>query len=713
MSVRRSSRANKGRNRAVEQEERELEEALRRAEEEAEAERLKEEEGHVLCSVCGTTDANYEEDDEEQGDFIQCDECRTWQHSLCVLKDPTVVPETYRCNVCDPDNSHYKTLKCKLDPAMVRKVLSEDNKKKAKKQSDFLVALKDLEGEEDFNRKDAERDEATSSDNMSDDDDDEQEEDDDDNAQAHDLGERKPRKRSSSTAEDIEVKKEQRTKKKKKKMMITTQKTTNTPPLPSLDHIEEKAREAVRKRFEGMFLKLLPGHKIPNEEGSIEEISLRWALKLEEDLFGDHHDKQTGKLTRDYKEASTRIFVNVRDVKNVKLRNSIINRHIPFNKLVKMSVNELLNPDLRKEKEEAIKESMSLATLEQVKVSNIRRTHKGDIVLDNEESGNASGQQFDFNVGVHLDDNEMKFTQSEANVERRSVDPVIPQNAGGMIADMYDPGHMDHSDDDNDNDDDDDDNDGKYDAMDSNGELFQDDEDDDLSKILGQTSKKLAESDGYDPNSVQVGSQLWHGQTIFTGITNFDSCVKFISTTLRSDEFRDVSYNVFDASLPLEIEGRLDSGQAENYLLKVASSRKMILLELKKSEDELGTGFKRLWDYFHTKNKFGVVRSAQGFVKDAYIFPLSSRLPRFLKEFPGFKLDGVKERLFIVLVVKQELIKDFAQKTREPLMEYDAKAVLGPNEMALMQKIFEEKPETKNNPVLLVKHLQDLLKGHM
>jgi hypothetical protein len=657
------------------EEERELEEALRRAEEEAEAERLSEEESHVLCSVCGVTDLNYDEDDDENGDMIQCEECRTWQHNKCLLKDPSVIPDHYKCNVCDPENPHYKTLSCKLDPVMIKKVLQEDSKKKAKKQSDFLKALKDLDPEADFDKEDQSSDEK-----LSDDESDDDHNADDEVEDSPELKTNQPRKRSSAGSEESKVEKKPKRKK------------TETPPstISSSDQIEEKAREAVTRRFEGMFLKLLPGHKMPEQEGSVEDISHRWAVKLEGDLFDAHHDRQTGKISKDYKEASTRIFVNVRDVKNTKLRNSIINRHIPFNKLVKMPVNELLNPDLRKEKEEAIKESMTQATLENVKVSNIRRTHKGDIVLENEE---AQTQQFDFNVGVHLDENEKKFAQDETNVERKSADPVIPNLTD--IGNMYDPTHLDDE---------------VGTINDDNNQVRQllEEDDDDLAKILGQTTQKLAQVDGYDPTSVARGAQLWHGQTIFTGISNFESCVQHQSTNLRNDEFRDVAYGVFDTNLPLEIEGRLDAKSAEDYLTKVSATRKLILLELK-SLDE-GQGFKRLWNYFSSKKKFGVVRSRQVFVKDAYLFPISNRLPKFLKAFPNWKIGGTGERLFIVLVVKQELLRDFAKTSQEPLMEYDAKSSLGPNEMALMQKIFEEKPETKNNPMLLVQYLQELLK---
>lgn len=704
-SVRRSSRANKGHHRRLEEEQKELEEALRRAEEEAEAERLKEEDEHVLCSVCGTTDANYDETTDER-DMIQCEKCRTWQHNECLLKDPSIIPDNYRCNVCDLDDPYYKTLECKLDPVMVRKELDEDDKKKARKKSEFLRVLKDFK-DEDVAEEDDEGDEVQDgeSDVSSSEDSDEAGDDDDDNIDEEaerlrkELKEERRRlklekktaksslKRSMSDANDEDSNKS----KKPKKTKVTK---------PTLDHIEEKARQAVRKRFEGMFLNLLPGHTIPNEEGTIEEISDRWAHKLEEDLFEGHHDRATGKLTKDYKEASTRIFVNIRDVKNTKLRNSIIDREIPFNKLVKMTVNELLNPDLRKEKEEAIKESMTQATLEKVKVSNIRRTHKGDIVLENEET-QAASQQFDFNVGLPLDDNERKFTDDQPTVERKSVD-LGSKDINGM----YNPQHFVDEEDIVHNGAD------EGDGTPQNIELFEDEEDDDLAKILGETSKKLAEVDGYDPTVVQLNSQLWHGQTVFAGVTNFESCLQFNNTTLNPDEFRDIAYSVFDGNLPLEIQGRLDTRKAEDYLLKISTSRKMILLELKNS-DNVGNGYKRLWDYLDSKSKYGVLRNTQPFVKDAYILPISTRLPKWFKTFSNLKVEGVADRLYVVLVVRQEMIHDFAKTTQQPLMEYDARASLGPNEMALMQKIFEERPETKNNPTLLVQHLQQLLKNTM
>lgn len=59
-------------------------------------------EGDVRCDPCGTTQGNYDEENDEGGMMIECDDCGTWQHAQCMgYKTKRAIPKQYACNRCD------------------------------------------------------------------------------------------------------------------------------------------------------------------------------------------------------------------------------------------------------------------------------------------------------------------------------------------------------------------------------------------------------------------------------------------------------------------------------------------------------------------------------------------------------------------------------------------------------------------------------------
>lgn len=67
-----------------------------------------EDEGETRC-VCGFKEYQGGSDDgmsdATDGLFIQCDQCKAWQHGLCVgIRDTALAPENYFCEICKPEN---------------------------------------------------------------------------------------------------------------------------------------------------------------------------------------------------------------------------------------------------------------------------------------------------------------------------------------------------------------------------------------------------------------------------------------------------------------------------------------------------------------------------------------------------------------------------------------------------------------------------------
>lgn len=58
-------------------------------------------EGEVRCDPCGTTQDNYDEETDEGGIMIECDDCGTWQHAACMgYQTKRAIPKQYLCNRC-------------------------------------------------------------------------------------------------------------------------------------------------------------------------------------------------------------------------------------------------------------------------------------------------------------------------------------------------------------------------------------------------------------------------------------------------------------------------------------------------------------------------------------------------------------------------------------------------------------------------------------
>jgi hypothetical protein len=63
---------------------------------------MAEEQEEVTRCMCGQQD--YPGDEKKfDGAFVQCDECKVWQHIGCVHFPREKIPQEYFCELCKPD----------------------------------------------------------------------------------------------------------------------------------------------------------------------------------------------------------------------------------------------------------------------------------------------------------------------------------------------------------------------------------------------------------------------------------------------------------------------------------------------------------------------------------------------------------------------------------------------------------------------------------
>ncbi|KAL3241078.1 Bye1p [Nakaseomyces bracarensis] len=356
---RKSSRATKGRNNYLEelrkQEEEEYQRSLEKAEEKEKGKRHKKEvvKEVVHCSVCKTTDSNYDEETDPYGEMIQCDECDTWQHINCMLQHYEIqVPK----KLAKSQNIDELT-KLLLDGN--GKYICDRCKYKAQVREERKAFREQIKREQELRLKEEEEAEAETEEQTNEplDDDNDEEfiipedtgnvlDDDfivDDDKSVKPKGIKK-RKTSTPTATTTTAKKPK--KKDLKKQEVTP------PPKPVDPYLK------IRNNARNMVCNLFKNYIIPDtikqnvytlpENTTFDDIAESFSTKLEDCLF--EHCKRNSNyktLVPIYSEKVRVLFSNLKDSKNLELKKGVINSTLPLEDLVAMSATELANPDLQ------------------------------------------------------------------------------------------------------------------------------------------------------------------------------------------------------------------------------------------------------------------------------------------------------------------------------------------------------------------------------
>lgn len=299
MSIRVSSRSNKGQNKYL-------------AELQDEDD-VREDQDSVRCPVCNTYDYNYDADNDPYGGMVQCDGCNTWQHIQCMSdgKDLSGLVDAegkYYCERCEPER--YPHLKPKETA-----------------EKDYVDA-------------------------------------------AHVSG---------SDSEDEEGIKASR---KRRKVSAATAATTAATAAgkPSGD-------AKLRDNAQRMFYQLFDQYIIPDTiEAKLytpadEEENIAWekSKALEQELYSVYKDH------KHYTEKVRTIFSNLKDKKNLLLKEHVIKGQISPAKLVQMSATELANPDLQEFRERIDEQSLTQLVVEQPGRPRWVKTHKGEELIETQE----------------------------------------------------------------------------------------------------------------------------------------------------------------------------------------------------------------------------------------------------------------------------------------------------------------------------------------
>ncbi|KAG7879374.1 hypothetical protein KL937_003135 [Ogataea polymorpha] len=594
----------------------------------------------VRCLPCGSHDLNYNEDEDERGVMIQCDKCETWQHAKCLLGTDREdsIPDNYVCNLCDPGNDKYQNLELALSP--------DDYYKE--RFPDRIDEIDDQE-EEDFEDAGAvygESDEEYEGNGEKDEEDgDEDEEEEGD--EADDLDE-------PAELEEPEEK--------VKKPVRRPQKVVR----------KKVDRNKTRQSVVSQFAKKLKGH-IPEDHKLLEQMDVNSAAEdiasgLENALFEAFPppNKRSDSMSPEYLSKSRTLLFNL-DKSN--LSDKVLSGQYTYEQIVHLTPEEMMRDDYKEfadaVRKQSINQSVITNTLEKVK---IKRTHKGEEIIEED-------YQFDDIDSRTADESrrneieklqEEKRLQDEEKEASASPPPTANLNANIMTTianDFDDEEHEQRPE-----------------------ETF--DNDDDFDKILNGTKDVVPtppesqavvndDEDDYDPaRNFDVDETLWNGILSFAPVTDVQTTIRYhAASTYDSTEdkvakARKIVSDFVARNNRLDIEGRLDAQKAVGYLWEIINTRDLYLVELvpfasphlsEFENQQTQTQFRKLWEYFNSRNKYGVIAYKPAYIKDSYLVALDTTrtqhegLPKYFSHFNMTSLHGARERLFAVFVARKDL----------------------------------------------------------
>ncbi|KAK9365360.1 transcription factor S-II, central domain-containing protein [Lipomyces kononenkoae] len=642
-----------------------------------------EEESSVRC-VCGleTTDP-----DDDKPLMVQCEKCLCWQHPECTMgiTDETEVPDEYFCELCRPDLHEVYAKKIESQKQAKQAATASDKDRDYKPDTDTDRTPRNMKStkrklerspsievpEEPLKVQKKERQVSVSDRN-----------DDSISQISVHQGERPQPPRSLSGASHAPVSR-------RKSSAAAVPKAASLP--AKVDHVGD-LMDKVRKSVANGILNLLEkaadraitNNELELAEGTTaQEFAEKLSLEIEYSMYEQLAVKTDKDVGHKYRDKFRTILFNLKDAKNSVLRQRVLSGEITPDHLVRMAPEEMMNPELQKLAEAVRAESISQSILKKVEAPRIRRTHKGEEFVGDVDpmvtlpENAPEGEEVASSHGKPGEDTAVTHIANDDAYSRRSLSPFTApeqQSLPGVIEDndrrdrsqSSPPGGETNSEerrsatpsatsagaDKTDFDIDqvwksvnsppppekkpslaasrpDEPISPQPQQIESHGQIV----DEDIDRLISDDwSHNAAPEDDFDHSySPMLGPQdsvIWEGLISMAGVSEFMGTAVQVGGPLFDDEVRRWQ-DVIASSI--DIDGRLSKDTAASYLSEVSSTKDLVAVSFTVKDPTLKEqerAFTRLFDYFRSRDRYGVIRNKFANVKDAYLVPLLPADPR-------------------------------------------------------------------------------------
>jgi hypothetical protein len=633
--VRRSSRANKGQHSRF---------GSQSKKKRRKVDVVEDDDGEIRC-LCG--------DNEDDGGFmIQCEQCGKWQHGECMgYEDPEEVNDSYACELCRPDL--YKDITDKTQKA---------KSKKTKKTPEKVISHLEIR----LMQKSTKRKTPPSDDEDSDDSDEDSEFSVDDEP----ISSRKKSKTSLTSPPPPPPPKPPTQEPKKKPPPITT---TRRPSQTSSQHQRRTSASAtpstplhsaplLATKFKDLAdQKRVPAARIfakifePLDPTKSESLG----LSIEHALYTAYATNEPG-YGAEYKNKFRSISFNLKDAKNSALRERVLNRSLSPDELVHLSNEELANQELRAQAEKIREEGVANSVLKVQIGPRIRRTHKGEEIVGDEVSAisPAVGEAVASLPFARKESPTVEEAASprSASPRVRSPSPKSPMSPEPMdttperkgsafdISDVWThlrsptsekgPNEM---------------------SLDILPEESQNIDDPDIDRLLGDDVER--HSPPYSPSAYELPDSSAHIPPIWTGtiampsVAHLNAQARFVG---GPHTITDLPWSKILAS-NLIVDGRIAIESTTKYLeaQRLSSTKNIIVIQIDPADESQKDMHRKLFQYFHDRKRYGVLRNESSFVKDAYLIPLSAEeaIPEQIELMDSHEISRIRTEPSILLIL--------------------------------------------------------------
>lgn len=397
---------------------------------------------------------------------------------------------------------------------------------------------------------------------------------------------------------------------------------------------------------------------------SAEDVALQLGMSIENAMY-QNLCGGSGEPAQSYKFQLRTILFNVK--KNRSLRDRLLVGNLSPDDLSRMSTQDMASEELQQRDAEIKREAEKQHIIVQEQGPRIRRTHKGEELVEDESHNVASSTESIFSSAPArrkvAEAESSSPTQSpvspkiqgaaESNNSRESTrpSPIDTKVPNANAHDHHAPR-----------------------AIGSPGASNQDNifpevpthirelvpggkahDDAELDNLLREEDDSY--SPPYSPKDYQEEGMIWQGKVAMDPVAEFSSSAKHVGGADLNTKFP------WSQLLPplLLVDGRIDIQLASNYLcgLRFSSSTDVSVTSIKAPDlPSERAGFDKLFNYFADRKRYGVIgKHPLPAVKDTYIVPVEAgpgKKPEFIELLENNTLeDPMPERvLLVVLVVK-------------------------------------------------------------
>ncbi|KAG4305464.1 hypothetical protein PORY_001020 [Pneumocystis oryctolagi] len=619
--------------------------------------------------------------EDDGGIMVQCEACTTWQHILCMgFQNEQSLPETYFCGECRPElypklqkgqrikNSAKKNktrIQDKKGNILPKKIENKDEKDVVDEKSNKETSKEPLNEsinshttnftaeEENSDSKQKTPSPVSTSD-----------------SDYHFQDEQvdiPPTKISRVSLEQSHIKALHNRKlplssKQSKKMNVPlTRQLSNRISIEDPVEKLEKLKDATRKHVAQSFLTIFTDAiKNLREEGNFvldvnktaEELGEHLALTIEYSMFKNFSIEEKGRyiLTPKYKERFRTLHFNLKDDKNPQLRARVVSGKITPQDLVHMTSEEMANSEIQLLAESVRAQSTKNSVLKQTEAPRIRRTHKGEeIIGDQEISGFPIQQKIETSIPFSLKHkNESEKNQEEASTSSQSLNSIHKKTSSIPKINKPDPEEDSI----------------QSDKKSASKESFDiqnvwsnvksqkatyipekypiiqtqetsgTDFDPDIDRMINDDNDSTNTppySPSYDTIETNIIHPIWSGKLFMASVAEFNVVATQVAGPSLSiaQSWREILQD------KIIVDGRISVDKSTEYLCqqRYSSTKQLIVISFKPQSKEMQHAFERLYHYFYSRKRYGVLKPTTSAVKDAYIIPLSptDQLPEFIQ----------------------------------------------------------------------------------